>query len=644
MADEKRISVSFGAFAVDIEGYDDPFAVLSAVISHVKAASDAPLGEKSFAAADLENAALLATLSSEAAQLEIRDDGGKQRLLVKPDTVEPVVETETPAEPEIEAATETPSEPEPLSQEPVSEANEEPVAAATGTVAETIDETTPPVEASSPEIIKPETIKNEPTTADAEDTSGGDEAAILRRVRRTITQVDDIAAETTPEAPKPKPKPTAKRSPAEQKADVVRDIATTLRRIGASTEEVAPENNDAAKSADAPAAPKPEPIVDAAAEPEASDQPVAPKITPLVAEMPVQKGKPSKIRDGATGQLKPKARKPLTMQMQIRPKTPTGGAKTTPPKPAETPVAAKTAVPNDHAAETRQALDRDKIRERLVDLAKEDEVIDNFLFDDVEAVEVGAAAANGAATPPAGTETSSKENTPDAEEPLILTAAEAAPLILDNPIAEPLVLTDPIEPPEAVAAALVDDASVREAPAPPMVEPEKVAVAEPEAEPEADEVPAPSGKKKGKSGVDDVAGFERLAEVRNTPIPMMLEPGTRPKRRNGGPRLVALSDETQFDDSMSPQDFAAHIGATSLHDLLEATAVYMAIVEGRANFSRQDVMQAFARIETAGSYTTEQRLKTFRKLLASGALTRVDERDFALSHDTRFGYETQLRA
>ena len=55
-------------------------------------------------------------------------------------------------------------------------------------------------------------------------------------------------------------------------------------------------------------------------------------------------------------------------------------------------------------------------------------------------------------------------------------------------------------------------------------------------------------------------------------------------------------------------------------------------------------MNAFDLIETADDYTTEQRLKTFRKLLATGAITRVDERDFTLSHETRFGYETQLRA
>ncbi|MGB0412293.1 MAG: hypothetical protein ACPGFA_11940, partial [Pikeienuella sp.] len=80
MADEKRISVSFGAFAVEIEGYDDPFSVLSTVISHMKAASDAPLGERAFGAADLENADLLASLSQDAARLELQEGAEAPRL------------------------------------------------------------------------------------------------------------------------------------------------------------------------------------------------------------------------------------------------------------------------------------------------------------------------------------------------------------------------------------------------------------------------------------------------------------------------------------------------------------------------------------------------------------------------------------
>ena len=86
------------------------------------------------------------------------------------------------------------------------------------------------------------------------------------------------------------------------------------------------------------------------------------------------------------------------------------------------------------------------------------------------------------------------------------------------------------------------------------------------------------------------------------------------------------------------------MGAQSLQDLLEASAAFVSIVDGKAKFSRRDVMLVLNDIGLDKEYTPEARLKSFRKLLTSGAIVRAEDGMFAISHATRFGYETQLRS
>lgn len=70
----------------------------------------------------------------------------------------------------------------------------------------------------------------------------------------------------------------------------------------------------------------------------------------------------------------------------------------------------------------------------------------------------------------------------------------------------------------------------------------------------------------------------------------------------------------------------------------------MDVVEGKSRFSRRDVMQALNQIGADNDYTQEARLKSFRKLLTTGSLVRVDDGLFTVSQSTRFGYETRLQA
>ena len=55
-------------------------------------------------------------------------------------------------------------------------------------------------------------------------------------------------------------------------------------------------------------------------------------------------------------------------------------------------------------------------------------------------------------------------------------------------------------------------------------------------------------------------------------------------------------------------------------------------------------MQALHQIDADKDYTQEARLKSFRKLLTTGSLVRVDDGMFTVSQATRYGYESQLQA
>lgn len=143
---------------------------------------------------------------------------------------------------------------------------------------------------------------------------------------------------------------------------------------------------------------------------------------------------------------------------------------------------------------------------------------------------------------------------------------------------------------------------------------------------------------------DEEARFARLRETAEASLPKLDDRRREPAKEKPQPPLFAVSDGGDLDSADGPGAFARRVGAQSLQDLLEASAAYMSIVEGKAKFSRRDVMQAFSEIGLETEFSPEARLKSFRKLVAAGAIIRADDGMFAISHATRFGYETQLRS
>ncbi|NOX41146.1 MAG: hypothetical protein GXP05_11740 [Alphaproteobacteria bacterium] len=98
----------------------------------------------------------------------------------------------------------------------------------------------------------------------------------------------------------------------------------------------------------------------------------------------------------------------------------------------------------------------------------------------------------------------------------------------------------------------------------------------------------------------------------------------------------AFSEATNF------ADFAERIGAFELQDLLEASAAYTSIIEGKSRFSRAQIMSKITKIDSNGAFTKEAGLRSFGRLLREGKILRVQDGQFAISKASRFSIASRF--
>lgn len=604
MSEEKRLTVAFGEFSCEVVGFDDPYKIVAQVVDLFKEYSlrEGRLHGEPVDLDALKSAAMANGFAQEAARVDVKGDDDGAHMIVTANADEKAAEPATGEMPPQQEFTAT--------DEPV-------VETAKAEVAETIE--TADLGAIEPEADAP---GNAEPAALLETTEPA--AAPRRRVQTgysfSMPVFDDPVDKTADEV-------KAKAEPSESRP-LAQDVS-------------AEDDNDNVLFDDLAIDETPKAIDVFDAKPDTTELPVETlneddaiirraqrAITdfediyddePEVAPAPA----PEKPADRAA-----KVVKELSSTLRRTDKRPAEPAKAKPPRiQMEMSVAKKPAT--DTKETEKPVASHDELKKRIKNEPAEEVFAGNFLFDDVPEAEEAAPVSEAVKATPVRSAVTTVE-------PVVAPAAEQAePLLLTDPVAAsapapdlpPLTLTDPIKPAEP--APVLPKLAVQHA-------------AEPKPEPSAP-IAAPAEKAAKKAPVVKGGGFERLQEARDAALPQLNEPSST-IARTGEPRLVALSNEGEFDENISAEQFAHHVGATSLQDLLEATAVYMAIVQGRNSFSRREVMQAFNLIGTDREYTQEARLKTFRKLLTTGALVRMDDGEFAISHATRFGYENQLRA
>lgn len=95
--------------------------------------------------------------------------------------------------------------------------------------------------------------------------------------------------------------------------------------------------------------------------------------------------------------------------------------------------------------------------------------------------------------------------------------------------------------------------------------------------------------------------------------------------------LLAEDEGNFFVEGQNFADFAEKLGANSLADLLEASAVYCTQVLGREQFSRPLVMRQLEALIDQPDHQREDRLRAFGTLLRQGRIAKIKRGQFALT-------------
>ena len=91
-----------------------------------------------------------------------------------------------------------------------------------------------------------------------------------------------------------------------------------------------------------------------------------------------------------------------------------------------------------------------------------------------------------------------------------------------------------------------------------------------------------------------------------------------------------------FGDAKGFSDFVNRVGATTLEEILEASAAYLAGVERLESFSRPQVMSQVGAVIPAGSFQREDGLRGFGTLLRNGRISKLRRGQFVLSEESPY--------
>ncbi len=596
MLSEQRLSVTFGAFSCDVVGYDDPFAILNRVVELFGeiAKSNPAFGAGEVGMSDMERAKLAAGLTDQASRIEeLADQSAPSGVRYVVSNAEadllapaPVAAPEevTPAEDEVVIAAEMDADATggDLELRDTLEAVDAPALVPEDEVVALDVGSAAPLLAEAPvEDVEPAAIEEDTLAEAIADALHAEDSTTAPMV---LGEAEAVEATTAPEDDQVN-------LPAAEETVEAADVETLdLETAEVETAEI--------ESADVDPAPVAAEIEEAPAR-----KPLRLNINPAGVEPAAEVSEPAPAPE------KPQRRISVT-KLPLRPErkaktaasTPTPRHTLTPVQKVEPVVTLNTTI--GALEETDKPTRAERIKAKMDKRDAEDDG-GNFLFSDV--------------AEPAPAAERAEESKAEAEE---------APLIFGDPSPEARdIETLEVEATPKPRRSLANLLGFG-----------KKSAAEPKP---ANENPAPKAET-FTDAPDAGNGFDRLRETVAAAMPDVDEPLIPTKQVAFDP--PSISEAIDYDDETSPTAFARRVGANTLQDLLEASAVYMDIVEGKSRFSRRDVMQALHQIDADKDYTQEARLKSFRKLLTTGSLVRVDDGMFTVSQATRYGYESQLQA
>lgn len=121
--------------------------------------------------------------------------------------------------------------------------------------------------------------------------------------------------------------------------------------------------------------------------------------------------------------------------------------------------------------------------------------------------------------------------------------------------------------------------------------------------------------------------LDRLQSERDEPAtPLMAAPGET---------ADAPSDASPEAAGVTAAELAELAGASSVSDLLAASAAWLTLTNGKLRFTRRDVMDVFDGLPGDHPKTLEARIKGYGKLVRSGTLVLIDDGQFALAQTER---------
>lgn len=624
MLSEQRLSVTFGAFSCDVVGYDDPFSILNHVVSLFGdiTKSNPAFGAGDVRMSDMERARIAAGFSDQAFRIEeLADQSAGNRLRYVVTNTEGEAQEPAPIEEELIVAAEADDG---LAggdlelRDTLEAAEAEHPAADLGTVALDIAPGAQPepvvAEAElAPEVaevevspeVEPAAVEEIQETAEID--LEEDQTAIIEAA--AVTEASD----TAPEEIAPEIGTTA----AETEVAIQKSVSEVMEEISISeavTDDVTTTVTEIDTAAEAPVA-EDEDVTTTIVAATSDEEPEAKPIRrPLLLNVPNEKADEAPVAEAPSESLQAKKPRVTVTKLPLRPAERAKVAD----RPAAVSNASLTSVQkvepvvtlNTDSADEAPRLSRaERVKARMDKRDSEDEG-DNFLFADVDGVEQSAE--GGEAVRAVADEVASK--------------VEAPVVVASQPDVEDLSESEKKQR-WSFASLLGFGKSAKSSKEPASAPEAPVHRNEPEL-----------------SYTGSTGGFDRLRESVAAAMPASEEPEVSFGAAKSDAQPDSTSEAIDYDDETSPTVFARRVGAKTLQDLLEASAVYMDTVEGKSRFSRRDVMQTLNTIGADKDYTQEARLKSFRKLLTTGSLVRVDDGMFTVSQATRFGYETQLQA